>query len=82
MELVLVELDTSAELHVTECAEVVDAELIGGTDLGSGRGKRMECGRDGRRESGRLAGNAGRGGADERRGWSPSREWGRAKSVP
>ncbi|XP_066320140.1 uncharacterized protein [Miscanthus floridulus] len=34
-------------------AEVVDGELVGGTDLGKGRGRRMELDRDGRRESGR-----------------------------
>jgi hypothetical protein len=37
-----------AELEVVE---VVGVELVGDTDLGRGRGKRMEHGRDGRRES-------------------------------
>ena len=36
MELVLVELDAGAELNATEYADVVSAELIGGTDLDSG----------------------------------------------
>jgi len=53
MELVLVELDAIAEFDATECLEVVGAELIGGMDLDSGRGRRMECGRDGGCESGR-----------------------------
>ena len=39
MELVLVELDTGAELDVTECAKIAGAELGGGTDLGSGCGR-------------------------------------------
>ena len=51
MEVVFVELDNGVELDAIEYREVAGAELISGTDLGSGRGKRMECGRDGRRES-------------------------------
>ena len=51
MELVLVELDTGAELDVTECAKIAGAELGGGTDLGRGKSRRMERSRDGRRES-------------------------------
>ena len=38
MELVVVEFDTGAELDVTKCVEVAGAELVGGMDLGSGRG--------------------------------------------
>jgi hypothetical protein len=64
------ELDAGAELDATECMEAVGGDLVGGTDLVSGHGRRMECGHDGRRESGWLAS-----GADER---SPSRERGHA----
>jgi hypothetical protein len=46
MELVLVELDAGTELDATECVEVVDAELVSGTNIGSGRGRRIERGRD------------------------------------
>jgi hypothetical protein len=77
MELVLVELDAIAELDSTEYSEAAGAELVGGTNLNSGRGRRMERDRDGR--------CVGRGGADERRRQSPSRERGRrrrAESVP
>ena len=49
--LVDAELDASAELDATECAEVADAELVGSTNLGNGRGKRIERGRKGRHES-------------------------------
>jgi hypothetical protein len=49
MELVLVELD------VMECSEVVGAELVGGTDLGSGRDRWIECNRDERRGARRRA---------------------------
>jgi hypothetical protein len=67
MELVVVELDA------TVYVEVAGAELVSGTDLGSGRGKRMECGRDDRGEVG------------TRRGWhrwSPlSRKRGRRKRA-
>jgi hypothetical protein len=42
-----VKLDVGAEL---EAADIADVELVGGTDLG--RGRRMERGRDVRRESG------------------------------
>ena len=48
MELVLVDLDAGTRLNATECSEIAGAELGGGTDLCSGRDKRMECGRDGR----------------------------------
>jgi hypothetical protein len=41
------ELDTGKELNATECAEVV-----GGMDLSSDHGRRMERGRRGRRASG------------------------------
>jgi hypothetical protein len=34
-----------------EAVEVVGVELVGDTDLGRGRGRRMEHGRDGRHES-------------------------------
>jgi hypothetical protein len=50
MELVVVELDTDIELDAPECAEVAGAEIIGGTDIGSGHDRWMECSRDGRRE--------------------------------
>ena len=35
-------------------AEVAGVELVGGTDLGRGRGRRMERSCDGSRESGRV----------------------------
>jgi hypothetical protein len=41
MKLILVELDAGAKLETIECMEVVGAELIGGMDLGSGRGRHM-----------------------------------------
>jgi hypothetical protein len=66
MELVVVELDISAELDATECAEIAGAKLIGGTDLGSGRGRWMERNRDGRREYRRGACGSGGGGVGER----------------
>jgi hypothetical protein len=69
MELVLMELDVGAELDGTECAKVVDVELVGGMDLGSGRDRQMEHERNGRRESRQLAAGAG-----ERCRRSPSRE--------
>jgi hypothetical protein len=83
-----VELDASPELNATECSKLAGAELAGGTDLGSGRGRRMEHDRDGRRESRRLAAwaapasGAGRvrptseGGMGER---SPSRDGGQCR---
>jgi hypothetical protein len=58
MELVLVELDAGVDFDATECSEVAGAELVGGTDPGNGRGRRMERGRDGRREPERRAGAA------------------------
>ena len=74
MELVLVELDAGTELDATECSEVTDAELVGGTDLNSGCGRRIECGRDERRESELRASGTSGGGAGER---SLSRDGGR-----
>ena len=71
------ELDAGAELDATECSEVASAELGGGTDLGSGRGRWMECSCNGRHESERREGSAG-----EQRRQSPSRERGQAESVP
>jgi hypothetical protein len=59
MELVVVELDTNAELDATECAEVVGAEL------GNGHGRWMERNSDGRHEYGQGARGSGGGGADE-----------------
>jgi hypothetical protein len=56
MEVVVVELDTDAELDAIECAE-----LVGGTDLGSGRSRWMERSRDGRREYRRVGAWLGRG---------------------
>jgi hypothetical protein len=50
MELVVVERDTGMELDATECVEVAGAELGGGTDLSSGRGRWMERIHDRRRE--------------------------------
>jgi hypothetical protein len=38
-----------------ECSEVVGAELVGGTDLGSGRDRWIECNRDERRGARRRA---------------------------
>jgi hypothetical protein len=49
------ELDGGTKLDAIEYAEVASAELIGDTNLGSGCGRRMECGIDGRRESRRAA---------------------------
>jgi hypothetical protein len=46
-------LGTGMELDATKCAEVASVELVGGTDLGSGRGRWMERSCDGRREYGR-----------------------------
>jgi hypothetical protein len=43
MELVVVELNAGLELDAMEYAEVVGAELDSGTDLGSGRSRRMEA---------------------------------------
>jgi hypothetical protein len=56
-----VELDAGAELNATECSEVADAELNGGTDHGSGHGRRMERDRDGRRKSRWRVGDVGEG---------------------
>ena len=53
MELVVVELDVSSELNAIEYVEVAGAKVGGGTNLGSGRGRRMECGRNGRRSPSR-----------------------------
>jgi hypothetical protein len=50
MKLIVVELNTSAELDDTECAEVASAELIDDTDHSSGHGRWMERSHDGRRE--------------------------------
>jgi len=68
MELVLVELDTGAELDVTECAKIAGAELGGGTDLGSGCGRWMGRSRDRRRERAGGGVCSGGCGADERHG--------------
>jgi hypothetical protein len=38
MELAVVALDAGLELNVTEYTEVAGAELVSGTNLGSGRG--------------------------------------------
>jgi hypothetical protein len=54
-----VELNTGADLDATKCSEVTGAELGGSTDLGSGRGRRMERDRYGRRDSGWQAGGTG-----------------------
>jgi hypothetical protein len=59
MELVLVEHNAGVEIDATEYAEVTGAELVGSTKLGSGRGRQMEHGHDGRRESGQWANDAG-----------------------
>ena len=46
-------------------AEVAGVELVGGTNLGRDRGRRMEHGRDGRCESGsELASGGGAGDAE------------------
>jgi hypothetical protein len=45
MELIAVELDA------TDYVEVTGAELVGGTNLDSGRSRRMEHGHDRKRES-------------------------------
>jgi hypothetical protein len=55
----LVEFDAGAELDATECSDVVDAKIVGGTDLSSGRGRQMEYDRDGRREFRWRVGGAG-----------------------
>jgi hypothetical protein len=41
-----VELDTGAKLDATECSKGTGAKLDGGTDLGSGRSRRMEHSHD------------------------------------
>jgi hypothetical protein len=56
------ELNAGVELDATECAEVIGAELVSGMDVGSGRGRQMEHGRDRRRESRRRASGASAGG--------------------
>jgi hypothetical protein len=61
MEVVVVELDTDADLDAMECAEVAGTKLVGGTDLGSGRGRWMKRNRDGRREYRRVGVWLGRG---------------------
>jgi len=71
-----VELDAGVELDATECSKVADAQLVYGSNLGSGRGRRMERGRDERRESGRWASDVGRSCVDERRRRSPSEQGG------
>jgi hypothetical protein len=58
MELVVVKLNTGAELDATECVEVAGAELVGSMDLGSGH--------DGK------GGGLGRAGAGMRREQNPS----------
>jgi hypothetical protein len=72
LELIVVELDIGTELEATECAVVTGAALVGGTDLGSGRGRWMESNCNGRHEY-------RRGGIVEQRGLNPScdREQGR-----
>ena len=72
------ELDAGTELDATECLEVADAVLIGGTSLGNGRGRRMERGHDGRHKSGRWEGDVGGEDAGEWRRHSPSCERGTA----
>jgi hypothetical protein len=59
MELVFVELDIGMKLDATECSKGTSAELDGGTDLDSGRSRRMEHSHDRRRESGWQVGGAG-----------------------
>jgi hypothetical protein len=44
-------LNTGTKLEATEWLRVTGVELIGGTDLDRGRGRRMEHSCDGRRES-------------------------------
>jgi hypothetical protein len=51
MEPFFVELDAGTKLNAIECSKAAGAELDGGTDLGSGRGRRMERSRDGRHKS-------------------------------
>jgi hypothetical protein len=76
MELVLVEHNAGVELDATEYAEVIGAELVGSTELGSGRGRQMERGHDGRRESRRWANGAGGPGTGEQRRQSLFRKLG------
>jgi hypothetical protein len=66
MELVVIELDTSAELDATECA------VVAGAELGNGHDRWMERSNDGRREYGQGARGSGGGGADEQRMQNPS----------
>jgi hypothetical protein len=65
MELVVIELDTSAELDATKCAEVTSAELVSATDLNSGRDRWWSV---------VATGDASMdgGGAGEQRGQNPS----------
>jgi hypothetical protein len=72
MELAIVELDTGAEFDATECAEVDGVELVGGTNLGGGRGMWMERGRDRRHKYGARGARLGGGSASERLGQNPS----------
>jgi hypothetical protein len=75
------ELHAGTELDSMECSEVAGAKLVCGMNLGSGRGRRMEPGRDGRHESGRRAGAVSTSGAGGVRPASGGQR-GRAESVP
>jgi hypothetical protein len=77
-----VELDAGAKLDATECSKGTGAELDSGTDLSSGRSKRMEHNHDrsarvrmagGRRRRVAQAESVPRAGAAE---WSPCRDGG------
>jgi hypothetical protein len=50
MEFIVVDFDAGTELDDMGCTEVVSAELVGGTDLGSGRNRWMKRSCDGRQE--------------------------------
>jgi hypothetical protein len=75
------ELHAGTELDSMECSEVAGAKLVCVMNLGSGRGRRMEPGRDGRHESGRRAGAVSTSGAGGVRPASGGQR-GRAESVP
>jgi hypothetical protein len=66
-------------------AELADVELVGGSDLGRGHGRRMERGHNGRRVYGRGWRREGRDLSREqgqhRRRQNPSRELGRTACI-
>jgi len=76
MKLIVVELNTGAELDAMECAELVD-----GTDHSSGRGRWMERSHDGRRKYEPGVRGSGKGGAGEQRGQNLSWDCERGRTA-